>query len=113
MSKSMIFGMSDYEYVKIRNLNTMKKEMHLSHKAYAALRKFNSNPELYSCIESGSTIGDDHRHHLKVPKSMISVMSHVIKDIARKIKFSSRKSRCMFGEVTRKNLLCCLSQLRD
>lgn len=112
MSKSMLFNMSDYEYVKIRSLNSLKKEIHLPHKAYNALRKLNNDPELSTCIKGGSTIGDDHRHHIMVPKSMISVMSRVIKDIARKIK-TSKNTACKFGDTTRKNLLCCLSQLND
>ncbi len=111
MNKNLIFNMSDYEYVKIRNLNSKKTELLLSQKAYWALRNMNHAAELNHCIDVANQVEKDHRHHIKVPEDMISVMRHTINDILKKIKIASKIGRCKYGEITRKNLLQCLNQL--
>ena len=103
--------MSDYEYVKIRSLNNTKTELLLSQKAYWALRDLNHNAELNHCIDEANHIEEDHKHHLKVPEDMVSLMRHSISDIIKKIKIASKIGRCKYGDITRKNLIHCLHQL--
>ena len=86
-------------------------EIMLSRKAYMAVKDLNSNPEMSHIIEQAHHTGNDQRHHLKVPDSLIAVAHHVLSDIIRKINMSMKKGRCKYGEITRKNLIHCMSKL--
>ena len=86
-------------------------EIMLSRKAYIAVRDMNTNPELYHIIERADHTESDQRHHLKIPDGMIAIARHTLNDIIRKMTVSMKKGRCQYGEITKKNLIHCMSKL--
>ena len=99
------------EIVQSKTIGTHTTELMLSRKAYMAVKDLNNNPELSHIIEAADHTESDQRHHLKIPESLIAMSRHMFSEIVRKINMSIKKGRCKYGEITKKNLIQCVSKL--
>ena len=99
----------DQDLIRVRQANSKFVEILLSAKAHWALRQYNKIPELNCALEMTTLV--HHKHLLRIPEHLIAVMRLTINETIKKIQNSTKKGRCKYGKVTKKNLLNCLSQL--
>ena len=86
-------------------------ELMLCRKAYLALKELNTNSELTHLLEEAHHTEHDQRHHLKVPWPQLAATRAMIHSVIRTITRNSKRGRCPYGEITKKNLTVCMSKL--